>query len=215
MATHHGRRVPDALSNVFAAYAERLADVLHDGEIDDYSRQRLAGIYRTLCWSSAQFTGLEPARAAGDDGLPDSLADSTEERAWVDSWHDHVGSLSMLTSLKSLVPYATYQRWYDARLGWADEVERLTDAELLRRRGIGPKSVAALRAALDFYYWRGDPAVSHSLWTEIADRMQRAIEYRYQRQLERARDGLLFARDVLEQEGAPLRDPLAARNAAR
>jgi len=141
-----------------------------------------------------------------------TAASMQTEGSWMRTWWDHVGSVPMLFGVHTGAGSALL----DARLAWLDEIDGMSDMEILRVPGIGRRYLAHIRAGLVTYYWRGDPAASADLWKGITQRLRRSAERRGAPESERVRalDGIAFALGVLADAGAPLSDPSAPRRSA-
>ncbi len=115
--------------------------------MDETSRRKLAWIYRHLSLAAAQWTDQTRVNPTPKD----------EERAWMYTWWDHVGSwygFGISGPLGAAL--------YDARLVWLDELDAMTDTELLAVPGIGRARLREIRENLDAYYWRTDHEASRA-----------------------------------------------------
>lgn len=189
----------------FDATRTGVLTVLADGKIDRRSRDVLAALYRDLSNAGARTTKQPPALDPTDD----------DDWAWWLRVRDHVGSILMLTTS---VPYVERHALFaleEARLGWCDEVDAMTDKELRRIPGIGPKALKSIRDTLDTYYWRGVPDVSRAMWEYLARRLTDALERERDGDLRtRLVDGIALAQRVLEDSGACLADTAHPRMVA-
>lgn len=186
---------------MFNSIADRLVEVLDEGDMDDRSRQALAGLYRWLEQTAAVRTGA--VRAPTSESVDD-------EKAWMETWLDHVGSKYVLTGVLSL---RARNALYVARLVWLDEIDAATDEELSQVSGLGPRTLMEIREVLATYYWRGDPAASEQLWRRIANDLRLRLESHYLPENRRARvlDGIALGERVLNDAGASLTDPRTPR----
>lgn len=205
----------DALTNIADIVARVLTDDLTT--LSENSRWELSWLLRGTNAAAARVAEFESAIAPAL--APEEPALSPEDRRVEETFH-HVGAIWVLSKLindrqgrYTRLP----QRLSDAGFVWLDELDAASDAELLCIDRVGQRSLGVLREVLDVYFWRGEPAASRSLWDGIIDRLQRASEYKYLRDPERIRiaEGLAFARDVVERDGAPLADTAAPRLAVQ
>lgn len=137
-----------------------------------------------------------------------SAGGELDEKRFLDTWWNHVGSIHFLGSP---LGWPCSNTLCGARLVWVDEIDSASNADLRRLPGVGVKRLSDIRAVLSAYYWRGDTDTSRELWMVIAQRLRRALEYRYLRERTRVLDGIAFADQVLASEGASLKDPTAPR----
>jgi len=184
-------------SSDLSALSDVLASVLDEGALDDHSRERLASLYRWASRAAAARTAQPHVRADDDDDT------------WFRAWSDHIGALP--TVVGCFTPWI--QPLGEARIVWLDEFDAMSDRAVLALPGVGPKTLAKLRATLDTYYWRSDECASRQMWSRARDRLRGVTEYPYLKEGERERvlAGIGLAERVLAEAGAPLRDPKAAR----
>jgi len=122
----------------------------------------------------------------------------------------HVGAVDTDRGLS----YGTRSVLSNAGLLWIDELDAMSDRDLVRVRGIGNKRLTEVRRMLDAYYWRGERKASEELWSGIASLLRMILENAYLDDRARVLEGIRFADRVLERDGAPLSDRSAARKAA-
>ena len=185
----------------FGLFSERVATVLDEGELDTTSRTRLADLHRTMSTIAAELTVQPQLEAPAEDS----------DEAWYRSWRDHVAALPTVVNPLG-TPWLT--PFGDARLVWLDELDAMSDEQLLKLRGLGPKTLEKIRATLATYYWRAEETASRELWTDLAGTLRDRLEREYARdEFHRARleCGAVFAERVLAENGAPLADPKAPR----
>lgn len=193
-------RFPGGWAQVFSEFSDEVAEVLDEGSMDETSRADLASLYRRLSRAAAIWTDQREVNPTPAD----------EEENWYRTWADHVGAWHVAFGLGSSLGHALY----DARMVWLDELDAMSDAELLSVRGVGRTRLRQIRDALNLYYWRTDHDMSRALWDEIAGRLRRALEYPYLRdgRRERASAGLVLVEQVLARSGRPLiEDPATPR----
>lgn len=187
----------DVLQRLAAVIADRLSDVLGTGELDAHSRAALSDLYRTLSSVSAIGSNIDCKQqpAPGND---------------FDSYREHPGSF---WAIWPELPCGTRNRISRAGLVWLDEIDGLDDRDLHARGGIGPKTITALRALLEDYYWRRDAGASRALWERILQRLCDGLGYRWLKAPDRSRllAGISFAHLVIDTSGRPLADPAAIR----
>jgi hypothetical protein len=138
------------------------------------------------------------------------IAGLADEGEWYSAWSEHVGSLQMLW-----VPIilGAHRALYQARIAWIDEVDAMSDQQLLSVKRIGKKGLESIRAAIDIYYWRGKKRDSIDLWRKIIERLERICNCPYVKpdQRRRAEVGIAFARQVLREDGHPLAESASSR----
>jgi plasmid stabilization system protein ParE len=170
-----------------------LAQVLDQGDIDEWSRSKLTGLYQALSAASAL---LEPQPTTG--GRSD--------------YSRHPGSIEAIYWRVPTHAREVISKLAEQESPWLDELDRLTDSQLLGFPGIGPVTLAKLRHELAAYFWRGDDAASRKCWNHIKKSLQLWLDYPYLgRQRERVEQGIAFAEKVIRTNGAPLANPRAVR----
>lgn len=184
------------LASIIGKSADILVGVLDMGDLDEDSRRTLAPLSRELMTLAAVLTRTV-IRGEGED----------EEARYYRTYAHHVGSISELHELRQRARDALT----GARLVWLDEIEAMTDAELLRIPGIGKKTLATIREALDAYYWRSGEPVSRELWERLRDRLDKWLHWQYLPDNDRVRilHGIAFAEQVLDRAG--MAEPSAPR----
>ncbi len=190
------------LARMFSTLSDQLVSIREEGDID--ARQASA------CRSFSMVVGDRrfPYRATALQ----ELTETDDEEAWYRSWRDHVGALPKVWG-GILTPWWARALAARSRLVWLDELDAMSDQSLREFRGLGPKSLANIRAVLDAYYWRADRVASREMWAHILDRMRKVAEYEHlcEDRRERVLHGSAFAERVLAEDGAPLADPKAPR----
>ncbi len=191
-------RFPGGWADVFTLFGDEIAEVLDEGSMDETTRANLASLYRRLSLAAATWTDQREVNPTPED----------EERRWMHTWWNHVGAYPYLFGIGGLMCNAIY----DARLPWLDELDAMSDRDLLRIKGIGRRYAAQIRQGLEVYYWRADESASRELWTTMAARLRRDLEYPYLPDIERTRllDGIALADSLLAGTGQPL-DPSVPR----
>lgn len=151
------------------------------------------------------------AEHLAEDRRPALVREYEEIRKW---WN-HIGAIGGVNPCLYTLGHHARGGLRDAGLVWIDAIDAMSDRELRAIPGIGRKSAAEIREALDVYFWRGDRDLSRAMWARLRADLRAHLEHRYLGERDRVLDGIEFARRVLDEEGAPLADRAAARKAVR